>query len=82
MDEKTMVNDVLGGVKAELSSYQTAITETENMQLRQVFQQLRDDNESFQYELFKVASSKGYYQPAQAVDASQIQTTKNELQNC
>jgi len=82
MDEKTMVNDVLGGVKADLSGYQTAITETENMQLRQVFQQLRDDSESFQYELFKVASAKGYYKPAKQADASEIQTMKNELESC
>ena len=82
MDEKTMVNDVLGGVKADLSAYQTAITETENMQLRQVFQQLRDDSESYQYELFKVASSKGYYKPAKQADASEIQTMKSELENC
>lgn len=82
MDEKTMVNDVLNGVKADLSGYQTAITETENMQLRQVFQQLRDDSESFQYELFKVASSKGYYKPAKTADASEIQTLKNELESC
>ena len=81
MDEKTMVNDVLGGIKAELSHYQTAICETENPQLRQVFQQLRDDSESYQYELFKTASSKGYYQPAQAASADEIETTKNELEN-
>ena len=31
MDEKTMVNDILAGVKASLSSYQTAISETENI---------------------------------------------------
>ena len=29
MDEKTMVNDILSGVKASLGSYQTAISETE-----------------------------------------------------
>ena len=81
MDEKTMVNDILGGVKAELSSYQTAITETENMQLRQIFQQWRDSSESFQYELFKVANTKGYYKPAQAADMSEIQAVKNELEN-
>lgn len=82
MDEKTMVNDVLSGVKADLSKYETAITETENMALRQVFQQLRDDCESFQYELFKVANAKNYYQPAQPADMSQIQAVKNELENC
>lgn len=81
MDEKTMVNDALSGVKAELSGYQMAITETENMQLRQTFQQLRDDSESFQYELFKVANAKGYYKPAQPADISEIQTLKNELEN-
>ena len=81
MDEKTMVNDVLAGVKAELSGYETAITETENMQLRQVFQQLRDDSESYQYELFKVAKTKGYYKPAQPADETEIQTLKNELEN-
>lgn len=81
MDEKTMVNDVLGGVKSELSLYQTAIAETENIQLRQVFQQLRDDSESYQYELFKVASSKGYYQPAKQADSVEIETLKNELED-
>ena len=35
MDEKTMVNDILAGVKSDLTAYQTAITEAENMQLRQ-----------------------------------------------
>ena len=40
MDEKTMVNDVLGSVKADLGAYQTAISESENIQLRQVFQQI------------------------------------------
>ncbi len=79
MDEKTMVNDVLESTKAGLSSYQTAISETENMQLRQTLQQLRDGNESFQYELFKVAKSKGYYKPADSADMTEVQKIKNEL---
>ena len=57
MDEKTMVNDILSCAKSSLSLYQMGIAETENLQLRQVLQQLRDDTESFQYELFKVAKS-------------------------
>ena len=52
MDEKTMVNDVLGSVKADLGAYQTAISESENIQLRQVFQQIRNNYEIFKYELF------------------------------
>ena len=44
MDEKTMVNDILAGVKSSLTAYQTAISETENMQLRQTFQQIRNND--------------------------------------
>lgn len=80
MDEKTMVNDILGSVKSDLSSYQTAISETENMQLRQTFQQIRNGDESFQYELFKVAQNKGYYVPAQKATTTEISTVKSELQ--
>lgn len=80
MDEKTMVNDILAGVKASLGSYQTAISETENMQLRQTLQQIRNNDESFQYELFKIAQSKGYYVPAQKATVTEINTVKTELQ--
>ncbi len=31
MDEKTMVNDILSGVKASLTTYQMAISEAENI---------------------------------------------------
>ena len=80
MDEKTMVNDILESTKASLSSYQTAISESENMQLRQTFQQIRNNDESFQYELFKIAETKGYYKPAQKATVTEIQTVKTELQ--
>ena len=75
-----MVNDILGSVKADLTAYQTAISEAENMQLRQTFQQIRNSDESFQYELFKVAEAKGYYKPAQKATVTEIQTLKTELE--
>ena len=80
MDEKTMVNDILASVKSDLTAYQTAITETENMQLRQTFQQIRNNDESFQYELYKIANTKGYYKPAQKATTTEVQTVKSELQ--
>ena len=80
MDEKTMVNDILGNVKSDLNAYQTAISETENMQLRQTFQQIRNNDECFQYELFKIANAKGYYKPAQKATVTELQTVKTELQ--
>ncbi len=80
MDEKAMVNDILAGVKSDLVAYQTAISESENMNLRQAFQQIRNSDESFQYELFKIAQSKGYYQPAEKATVMEIDTVKNQLQ--
>ena len=80
MDEKTMVNDILSNVKSNLVLYQNVISEAENMQLRQVIQAIRNNDESFQYELFKVAQTKGYYKPAEPATAIEIETVKNELQ--
>ena len=80
MDEKTMVNDILSGVKSDLTAYQTAITESENMNLRQAFQQIRNNDESFQYELFKIAQTKGYYKLAQKATTTEVETVKTELQ--
>ena len=81
MDEKTMVNDVLDGVKASLTTYQGVISEAENMQLRQTIQQIRNSDESFQYELFNLAQHTGYYKPAQPATITEIQTVKTELLN-
>ena len=80
MDEKTMVNDILSGVKSDFIAYQTAISESENMGLRQTFQQIRNNDESFQYELFKIAQAKGYYKPAQKASQTEVETVKTELQ--
>lgn len=81
MDEKTMINDVLEEIKSKLCNYQNAISESENIELRQTLKQLRDNIESFQYEIFKVANSKGYYTPAEVASAKQIQKVKKEIEN-
>ena len=79
MEEKYMVNDILESVKAELTTYQGVISEAENMQLRQTIKQIRDNDESFQYELFKVAQAKGYYTPAEQAKQQEIDKVKNEV---
>ena len=81
MEEKYMVNDILESVKAELTTYQGVISEAENMQLRQTIQTIRDDDESFQYELFKVAQSKGYYTPANQAQQAEIDKVKKDFSN-
>ena len=81
MDVKYMVNDVLEGVKGDLTTLQGVINEAENMSLRQTIQQMRNGSESFQYELFKMAQAKGYYTPAAKATETEIQTVKNEVSN-
>ena len=79
MEEKYMVNDILEGTKASLTTYQWAIAESENAQLRQAIQQIRNNDEAFHYELFKVAESKGYYKPAATATQTEIDTVKNNV---
>ena len=80
LQEKAMVNDALAGIKSGLTAYETAITECCNTQLRSALQQIRDTDESSQYELFKLAESKGFYKPAQMADDSDVQQVKSQLQ--
>ena len=80
MDEKYMVNDILEGTKSSLKTYAGAITETENTNLRQTFQELRNSCETFQYDLFKVAKLKGYYTPATPASQDEINQIKTETQ--
>ena len=79
MDEKYMVNDILESIKAELTTYQGVISEAENTQLRQTIQQIRNNDEAFQYELYKVASAKGYYTPAGPATQDEINKVRNEV---
>ena len=80
LQEKDMVNDALASMKSGLTAYETAITECSNTQLRSTLQQIRNNDENSQYELYKIAESKGFYQPAQMVNESEIQQVKNQMQ--
>ncbi|MGF7186817.1 spore coat protein CotF [Desulfitispora alkaliphila] len=81
LQDKTMVNDALSMIKSKLTCYSNAIAECANPQLRDTLQQLRNTCEDSQYALFEIAETKGYYQPAMAVDDATIQQVKSELQS-
>ena len=81
MEEKYMVNDILESSKGEIKNYTNAIVETENMELRQTLQNIRTNEESFQYELFKLANSKGYYTSSNSAKPEEISTVKNQVSN-
>ncbi|NFN64452.1 spore coat protein, partial [Clostridium botulinum] len=65
MQEKEMISDYLAGLNASLAGYGGIIAQCENQQLRETIQQMRNQDEYRQYNLFTKAKEKGYYIPAQ-----------------
>ena len=81
MEEKCMVNDILENTKRELLAYQDIISECENINLRQTIQQIRNNKESFQYELLKTAEVKDYYKNTFKATEKEIDLIKKEINN-
>ncbi len=81
MQEKDMVLDVLNTTKASLSTYQTAIIESNSEQIRSAFQQMRDGDEKFQFDVYKVANKKGYYKTPQPAPQTDISASKTSIMN-
>ena len=71
MTEKDMVIDVLSSVKSGIASYAKCITECSCPNLRSTFQQMRDGDEKFQYDLYKAAEARGFYEAAPEVTQKQ-----------
>lgn len=79
LTDKEMVNDILASTNASLTKYAGVISETANQQLRQTIQQIRNSDEQFQYQVFRMAEQKGFYKPAAQVDSNDIQTVKSQI---
>jgi spore coat protein CotF len=77
MQEKDMVNDILSTLNSSITGYANVISQASNPQFRQTIQQIRDNCETFQYDLYKVAEQKGYYMPAQQANMNEIQQVKS-----
>lgn len=79
MQEKDIMNDYLSMINGSLAGYASMITQTDNQQLRQTLQQMRDSDEARQYKIYQAAKEKGYYKPAQSAKQDEINTVKSEL---
>ena len=79
MDEKTMVSDTLAGINGELVRYGEMIPQTENMQLKQVLKQFRNQCEQSQEEIYQIARTKQYYVPAAKATREEIEHVKSVL---
>lgn len=82
MEERAMVSDALNSVNGCLVRYGEMISQTENQQLRQTLQQMRNETETSQYELFTLAKSKSYYQPAQKATKEEVGNIKSLICGC
>jgi spore coat protein CotF len=76
MQEKMMVTDALNSINAGLKSLADMISQTEDQQLRQTLVQMRNGAETCQHELYTIAKSKNYYQPAQKATPEEIMSIK------
>ena len=79
MQERDIVNDLLGGTKASINCYTTAIMECSNQQLRSTLQTLRNEAEQMQYQLYQIAHQKGYYTPAPPANKNDVNQIKSTL---
>ncbi len=79
MQEHAMVTDALNSINNGIKSLSDMITQTENQELRQTLQQMRNQSETCQYELFTIAKSKNYYQPARQVSQQEMADLKSTV---
>lgn len=79
MDDKTMVNDVLSMINSSLAGYANIIAQTDNTSLRQTLQQIRNNDETSQFDLAKMAEQKGYYVPAATAPEAEVSKVRNQF---
>ena len=75
-----MLEDIISDLKFNINLYQIAILECENIQLRQILQQMRNMNESLQYELNKILKIKGYAIYSERATVQQVDEIKQQIQ--
>ncbi|AYE35424.1 spore coat protein [Clostridium septicum] len=79
MKEKDIMNDYLSMINSSLTGYASIIAQTDNQELRQTIQQMRNEDEIRQCKVYQTAKEKGYYKPAQPANQNDINTVKSEV---
>lgn len=79
MNEKTMVADTLASINGELVRYGEMISQTENPQLKQMLKQMRNQCETSQEEIYKIARERQYYVPAQQAAKEEVEHVRSIL---
>jgi hypothetical protein len=79
MQEKDMVLDILVAVKSSCYSYSVAMSECVNLNLKEKFAIMRNLEEKFQYDLYKIAKNKEYYTDSKLATPEEILEVKGLL---
>lgn len=77
MQEKAMVSDALNSINSDLKALADMISQTENPELRSTLQQMRNEAEKSQFELYNIAKSLNYYIPSQKASPEAINQVKS-----
>lgn len=79
MDEKIILNDIIRDLNSNINLYQKAIVDGDNIELRQILQQIRNKSESLQYEINKILKLKGYGITIENATEQQINEIKQQF---
>ena len=77
MQEKAMVSDALNSINSDLKALADMISQTENPELRSTLQQMRNEAEKSQFELYNIAKNLNYYVPSQKASPQAINQVKS-----
>lgn len=79
MNEKQAVADTLSSTNALINMLTYSVMQSNNKNLRDTFQNARNQMESLQWEIYLVAKQKGYYTPAAPAGQADIDAVKNAI---
>ncbi len=72
LSENIIAYDILESEKHSIKDLTTAVLETKNQNLRQIFMQMRDQAHQAHNELFNIAEQNGWYLSAGNVDSQHV----------
>lgn len=80
MDDKTIMTNILTGVKSSCDLYMHGTIESSTSDVHRTFQAALADSLAMQNEIYSKMSEKGWY-PGQKAEQQQIEQTKQKFQN-
>lgn len=81
MNEKQAVADTLSSTNAIINMLTYSVMQSNNKNLRDTFQNARNQMEALQWEIYLIAKQNAYYTPAAPAGQADIDAVKQVVQN-